>query len=75
MRDPDGNLIEVGQYTEVALNWFKNHPSARHERMGDTFVQLSFLPSLWLNRNDSKRRVDRSWKTFFVEENTPCLDL
>jgi len=28
MRDPGGYLIEVGQYTEVALDWFKNHPSA-----------------------------------------------
>ncbi len=24
MRDPDGYLIEVGQYTEIALDWFKN---------------------------------------------------
>ncbi|MGB9233166.1 MAG: hypothetical protein WCC04_02050 [Terriglobales bacterium] len=24
MRDPDGYLIEVGQYTEVALDWFNN---------------------------------------------------
>jgi catechol 2,3-dioxygenase-like lactoylglutathione lyase family enzyme len=24
MRDPDGYLIEVGQYTEIALNWFNN---------------------------------------------------
>jgi len=22
MRDPDGYLIEVGQYTEIALDWF-----------------------------------------------------
>ena len=22
MRDPDGYLIEVGQHTQVALNWF-----------------------------------------------------
>jgi len=22
MRDPDGYLIEVGQYTELALDWF-----------------------------------------------------
>jgi catechol 2,3-dioxygenase-like lactoylglutathione lyase family enzyme len=25
MRDPDGYLIEVGQYTQFALDWFKNH--------------------------------------------------
>ncbi len=25
MRDPDGYLIEVGQYTEAALHWFNNH--------------------------------------------------
>jgi len=25
MRDPDGYLIEVGQYTQIALDWFKNH--------------------------------------------------
>ena len=25
MRDPDGYLIEVGQYTEIALNYFNNH--------------------------------------------------
>ncbi len=24
MRDPDGYLIEVGQYTEMALDWFDN---------------------------------------------------
>jgi len=24
MRDPDGYLIEVGRYTEIALDWFKN---------------------------------------------------
>jgi len=24
MRDPDGYLIEVGQYTEIALDWFNN---------------------------------------------------
>jgi hypothetical protein len=24
MRDPDGYLIEVGQYTQVALDWFNN---------------------------------------------------
>jgi hypothetical protein len=24
-RDPDGYLIEVGQYTQVALDWFNNH--------------------------------------------------
>jgi len=24
MRDPDGYLIEVGQYTQIALDWFKN---------------------------------------------------
>jgi hypothetical protein len=28
MRDPGGYLIEIGQYTEVAVDWFKNHPSA-----------------------------------------------
>jgi hypothetical protein len=22
MRDPDGYLIEVGQYTEIAIDWF-----------------------------------------------------
>jgi hypothetical protein len=27
MRDPDGYLIEVGQYTESALDWFKNRSS------------------------------------------------
>jgi len=25
MRDPDGNLIEVGQYTQTALDRFKNY--------------------------------------------------
>jgi hypothetical protein len=25
MRDSDGYLIEVGQYTQVALDWFNNH--------------------------------------------------
>ena len=25
MRDPDGYLIEVGQYAEIALGWSKNH--------------------------------------------------
>jgi catechol 2,3-dioxygenase-like lactoylglutathione lyase family enzyme len=25
MRDPDGYLIEVGQYTQVALDYFKTH--------------------------------------------------
>jgi len=24
MRDPDGYVIEVGQYTEIALDWFNN---------------------------------------------------
>jgi len=24
LRDPDGHLIEVGQYTETALDWFNN---------------------------------------------------
>jgi hypothetical protein len=24
MRDPDGYLIEVGQYTKIALDWFNN---------------------------------------------------
>jgi hypothetical protein len=24
MRDPDGYLIEVGQYTQIALDWFNN---------------------------------------------------
>jgi len=28
MRDPDGYLIEVGQYTEIAIDWFKNLPNA-----------------------------------------------
>jgi oxalate decarboxylase len=27
MRDPDGYLIEVGQYTQMALDHFKNHAS------------------------------------------------
>jgi catechol 2,3-dioxygenase-like lactoylglutathione lyase family enzyme len=27
MRDPDGYLIEVGQYTQMALDRFKNHAS------------------------------------------------
>jgi catechol 2,3-dioxygenase-like lactoylglutathione lyase family enzyme len=26
MRDPDAYLIEVGQYTELALDWFNSHP-------------------------------------------------
>ena len=26
MRDPDGYLIEVGQYTQVALDYFKRAP-------------------------------------------------
>jgi len=25
MRDPDGYLIEVGQYTQIAVDWFHNH--------------------------------------------------
>jgi hypothetical protein len=25
MRDPDGYLIEVCQYTPIALGWFNNH--------------------------------------------------
>jgi predicted enzyme related to lactoylglutathione lyase len=25
MRDPDGYIIEVGQYTQLALDWFKSH--------------------------------------------------
>jgi hypothetical protein len=25
MRDPDGYLIEVGQYTKIAIDWFNNH--------------------------------------------------
>jgi len=25
MSDPDGYLIEVGQYTEIALDWFNKH--------------------------------------------------
>jgi len=25
MRDPDGYIIEVGQYTQMALDWFNNH--------------------------------------------------
>jgi len=24
MRDPDGYLIEVGQYTQIALDWLKS---------------------------------------------------
>jgi hypothetical protein len=27
MRDPDGYLIEVGQYTQMALDRFKNYAS------------------------------------------------
>jgi len=27
MRDPDGYLIEVGQYIEIALDWFNNNRS------------------------------------------------
>jgi len=27
MRHPDGYLIEVGQYTEIAFDCFKNHAS------------------------------------------------
>jgi hypothetical protein len=26
--NPDGYLIEIGQYTERALDWFKNRSSA-----------------------------------------------
>jgi catechol 2,3-dioxygenase-like lactoylglutathione lyase family enzyme len=25
MRDPDGYIIEVGQYTQLALDWFNSH--------------------------------------------------
>ena len=25
MRDPDGYIIEVGQYTQLAIDWFNNH--------------------------------------------------
>ncbi|MGA8510852.1 MAG: VOC family protein, partial [Candidatus Sulfotelmatobacter sp.] len=25
MRDPDGYIIEVGQYTQIALDWFTNY--------------------------------------------------
>jgi hypothetical protein len=28
MRDPDGYLIEVGQYPEIALDWFNNRSSS-----------------------------------------------
>jgi len=49
MRDPDGYLIEVGQYTEVALNWFKET-----RRYGRYHRPIVFLPSLWPNRNGSR---------------------
>ena len=29
MRDPDGYLIEVGQYTQMALDRFKNDATSR----------------------------------------------
>jgi hypothetical protein len=41
MRDPDGYLIEVGQYTKVALDWF-NHHSQFGERVNNQDSQ-SFL--------------------------------
>jgi hypothetical protein len=25
MRDPDGYIIDVGQYTQMAIDWFNNH--------------------------------------------------
>jgi hypothetical protein len=25
MRDPDGYIIEVGQYTQLAIDWFNSH--------------------------------------------------
>jgi hypothetical protein len=25
MRDPDGYIIEVGQYTQMAIDWFNSH--------------------------------------------------
>jgi hypothetical protein len=25
MSDPDGYIIEVGQYTQLAIDWFNNH--------------------------------------------------
>jgi len=25
MRDPDGYIIEVGQYTQFAIDWFNSH--------------------------------------------------
>jgi hypothetical protein len=31
MRDPDGYLIEVGQYTQVALDWFNNRDSKERQ--------------------------------------------
>jgi hypothetical protein len=41
MRDPDGYLIEIGQYTQVALDWFKEHRQLRghpHNNLTDTIV-------------------------------------
>jgi hypothetical protein len=25
MRDPDGDIIEVGEYTQLAIDWFNSH--------------------------------------------------
>jgi len=30
MRDPDGYLIEVGQYTHLALDQFKKYAASAH---------------------------------------------
>jgi hypothetical protein len=58
VRDP-GYLIEVGQYTEVAL---------------DTKVQLSYSARLWLNGCRSRCTLI-GLKTLFCEGEQPCLNL
>ena len=35
MRDPDGYLIEVGQYTQIALDWFNNHSNLAGDKQQD----------------------------------------
>jgi len=42
MRDPDGYLIEVGQYTQIALDWF-NKPQLIWQAINKTRFEASQL--------------------------------
>jgi catechol 2,3-dioxygenase-like lactoylglutathione lyase family enzyme len=53
MRDPDGYLIEVGQYTQIALDWFKDavnfaarQTASSAQNRTDTIVQWFKSPPL-----------------------------